>query len=380
MVVTLTLMVLLTILALGMLSLSAVALRSSALNGEDGVARANARLALSLAIAELQKHAGPDQRVTGRADLLDESVANPMWTAVWNSGGGEPAYLVSGNEQLAIDLTSKPTDHPGEYFKPDVTLDPTESVEIFGTTLPQNERVSIPLIDIKGERDGAYAYWVSDEGLKARFNRENPYRPGNTFADRQLASGVSQSNSTRYASDDLKIKWPEENPKAARVVSLAQGQLIATDSEDFANRYFHDLTPYSRGLLTDVKHGGLKRDLTLAFENEDVFTRWFGRNQESETRSPVVTEGGYTKTGNPEKFFISDEFQKQSGKEVGPNWGTMCHYYNIHKKTGAPFFDLLFPHPTSGIQLRKTDWNPYTEYFDPTYGNAQVLDGLPAYQ
>ena len=369
-------MVLLSILALGMLSLSTVALRSTGNHSNDSVARANARLALSLAIAELQKHAGPDQRVTGRADLLDESVANPMWTAVWNSSGGEPAYLVSGNEQLGIDLETKPSAHPAGYFKPDSSLGGSVSMELFGMALPSDKRVRAPLVEIKGERDGAYAYWVSDEGVKARFNRENPFKTGNPFADKQLASGISQKDSTRYASDDLKSKWPATLPNASRVVSISQGQLVAPDEEDFAIKYFHDLTPYSRGLLTDVKKGGLKRDLTLAFENEDVFERWFGRRQQSERRGIVVTEGGYTQQGSPEKFFISDAFWRTSGQEVGPNWGTMCHYYNIHKKTGSPFLDPIFPHPAAGIQLRKTDWNPYTKFVDLSHGDVGEASDL----
>ncbi len=59
-VVTLTLMVLLSILALGLLSLSSVALRTTGIRSDASIARANARVALSLAIAEIQKHAGPD--------------------------------------------------------------------------------------------------------------------------------------------------------------------------------------------------------------------------------------------------------------------------------------------------------------------------------
>jgi len=121
-VVTLTLMVLLAILALGLLSLSSVALRSSGIQSDTATARANARMALSLAIAELQKHAGPDQRVTARADLLDASSPNPAWTGVWNSRGGQPAYLVSGNEHSSIDLASLPTSHPAGYRKPDTVL------------------------------------------------------------------------------------------------------------------------------------------------------------------------------------------------------------------------------------------------------------------
>lgn len=48
-------------------------------------ARANAKQALKLAIGKLQETAGPDQRVTARADILDSNIARPLLTGVWNS-------------------------------------------------------------------------------------------------------------------------------------------------------------------------------------------------------------------------------------------------------------------------------------------------------
>ena len=67
-VVTLSLMILLTLIAVGLLSLSAVSLRSSSQGVAQAEAQANARMALMLAIGELQKQLGPDQRVSMTAD------------------------------------------------------------------------------------------------------------------------------------------------------------------------------------------------------------------------------------------------------------------------------------------------------------------------
>ncbi|MGB2429464.1 MAG: hypothetical protein ACPIGG_08250, partial [Akkermansiaceae bacterium] len=70
-VATVSMMVLLTLVALGMLSLSTIEQRSSGENEENmRIARANARMALMIALGELQEAAGPDQRVTATASIL----------------------------------------------------------------------------------------------------------------------------------------------------------------------------------------------------------------------------------------------------------------------------------------------------------------------
>ena len=60
-VVTISLMVLLTVLAFGLLTLSASQLRNSGLDAHRQQARFNARLALVIAIGEMQEQIGPDR-------------------------------------------------------------------------------------------------------------------------------------------------------------------------------------------------------------------------------------------------------------------------------------------------------------------------------
>ena len=74
-VVTLSLMILLTVIAVGLLTLSSISLRSSTQGQAMAVAQANARLALTLAIGDLQKSLGCDQRVTAAAEILPTAKA-----------------------------------------------------------------------------------------------------------------------------------------------------------------------------------------------------------------------------------------------------------------------------------------------------------------
>lgn len=80
-VVTLSLMVLLTVIAIGLLSLSSTSLRSSA-NGEaQSQAVANARMAVTMALGELQKEAGDDRRITADASLSKSPTqSHLLWT------------------------------------------------------------------------------------------------------------------------------------------------------------------------------------------------------------------------------------------------------------------------------------------------------------
>ena len=382
-IVTLTLMILLTVIAVGLLTLSTVSLRASSNASAMAVAQANARLAMMLAIGELQKHAGSDQRVTGRADILNAASPNPAWTAVWNSKGGLPAYLVSGNEGSNMDLntTPPPASQPASYFKPDTKLtDDKTSVALLASNLPSTQLpVRVPLVkvvDPAGKTTGNYGYWISDEGVKARFNMKNPYAPGEPYASQQSAAALAQSNSTRYASADLKTNWPADNKNSKLAITLAQGQLVAPNAAKFSQTYFHGLTPYSRGLLVDVKNGGLKRDLTQAFDDDGVFQKWFGATPVSENPKSgknhlgtgndyPIPVTGYKADGAPEKFFISNKYFLRT-KFTGPNWGSMRFFYRAAENVTAGSSGIVYPYPSVNAQMRKNTWNPYTDYEEGT--------------
>ena len=72
-VVTLSMMILLTVVAVGLLSLSSITLRASNQGKAQQTAREHARIALLLAIGELQRYASQDQRLTATADIAGTS-------------------------------------------------------------------------------------------------------------------------------------------------------------------------------------------------------------------------------------------------------------------------------------------------------------------
>ena len=109
-VVTLSLMILLTIIAVGLLSLSSISLRSSSAEQLNREARQNARMALMLAIGELQTATGPDQRVTAPARIQGPEVAQQHLTGVWQGwkwdGTGSPDFKSRKTSQFLRWLAS----------------------------------------------------------------------------------------------------------------------------------------------------------------------------------------------------------------------------------------------------------------------------------
>ena len=82
-VVTLSLMIPLTVIAVGLLLLSSISLRSTSQTSAASSARSNARLALMLALGDLQNHLGPDQSVSSTASAVGAGSGQPHLTGAW---------------------------------------------------------------------------------------------------------------------------------------------------------------------------------------------------------------------------------------------------------------------------------------------------------
>ena len=73
-VLALSLMSLVFLLVVSLVSLVGTDLNLSELRKQKVIAQANARMGMMVAMGEIQKHLGPDTRVTATADILDERV------------------------------------------------------------------------------------------------------------------------------------------------------------------------------------------------------------------------------------------------------------------------------------------------------------------
>ncbi len=281
-IVTLSLMILLTVIAVGLLSLSSISLRASSQSSDMTVARSNARMALMLAIGELQKNAGLDTRVTARADLLDEN--NPPVLGVWKSWEGTnhnsagrpiaPDYSNHKNARFLAWLTSASAEASMAQV-PD-TKNAALKVKLVGektvgTADPDRRQIYLtPTKVAVNQQRGGYAWWVSGENQKARIPR--PYEPATSDAATWsvLAKSHSTADPAPFSLDNLlthsSLKDPAAIAPGSKSITIQQGNLLGSPTK-ISQEFFHDLSANSVGLLTNTATGGWRKDLTLVTEN-----------------------------------------------------------------------------------------------------------------
>ena len=142
------------------------------------------------------------------------------------------------------------------------------------------KHVTAPLVDLKSPDStdivGRYAWWVGDEGVKANMAATVEKLPSaaSGAADRLkfLASSPNRGFPTlgspwnQWLPDSGGSMHANTSGKLAtrRQVVLADSGLVDEEKDRF-----HDFTVSSAGVMSDSKYGGLKKDLSIAFEIPD---------------------------------------------------------------------------------------------------------------
>jgi Tfp pilus assembly protein PilX len=262
-IITISLMVLLTILALGMLSLSSVSIRTSARGEANAIARANARLALMMAIGELQKEMGPDSRISAPYDAgTMPSGGQPRWTAVYDAwqrpaNPTTPESPSSRTLKFRKWLTSGANQATGGPAGTGETI-PLVGQKSLAPTAAPTAQINAPMHSLTAATNqGRFAWWTSDESVKAKVNAG----PNSTPVSRPLSDAQSPPYIGHKAITELKnFDWKPGQRSA--VVSTASTNLAAGLGTGGLGRFSHDVTVYSNGVIADVRAGRLKRDLS----------------------------------------------------------------------------------------------------------------------
>jgi hypothetical protein len=254
-VVTLSLMVLLTVVAVGLLALSSISLRASSHGVAMSEARANARMALVLALGGLQKELGPDQRISvpGGQQLEEgDKSAGSQWTGVYDAwpAGDETRpspvfrrWLISGDDSVVSDSSAPGTSMPSASK---VRLVPADA---------DHDAVEAGLIEAS---TGAFAWWVGDQNMKAKLGGAVDPADDAVAAANRLQSAPRAAHEVFFGSSAVAA----DAPQLDRLASIRTAELLAPSRDPL----FHDATTVSLGLLTNVRAGGFRKDLNFLME------------------------------------------------------------------------------------------------------------------
>lgn len=286
-------MTLIALLALGMTSLASIEIRRAALTDHTTLAKSNARLALMQAIGQLQESMGPDQRVSASANLLGTDLDQPQWTGVWRTtrsdgssffkrddlAGGlsdsrSSSAATAGSEVMRwlISGSGDPRSGPGSDA---VTLDDTHPIS-------KVRAGKVPLRNSKGANSGHMAWWTGDLGTRANIQTGNSNGEPESKVWRSLLA--SRSADPRMMSGNAGFSDAD-----IRRLATSSSADLTPAGEPWTRNHHFDFTVDSRGVLCDVRNGGLKRDLTPFFQSEGTIADWRGLRGVTDV-DPIVDE------------------------------------------------------------------------------------------
>ncbi len=383
-VVTLSLMILLTIIAVGLLSLSSISLRTSAASSAQSTARANARMAMMIALGQLQKACGPDQVVTGTAELAQGTSTtlpkHPAWTGAWKSAPignppntspntSPPQWLVSGNNP---DPNTQLTAGNSALFAKGSTAT--------GASDAAKADLRAAWVNLTGANGkGRYAYWIGDEGTKAKINiAKPPALAGGASNAEKYSRSQSAQDSGLYQVD--RTRWKNADPingiDKSKLITMGTASLAIPDADtlkksELPRYYLHDLTTGGYGLPVNVKDGGVKTDLSVVFDRSqqskpfvaDLLGDFPSATSWKNTGKYYLfgsVANGYTKVSNADKFYFSKTIRDKSSFGAGPNWGILWNYARLWENiTGGNTASITPLDPPVMINLRQGKWGPY---------------------
>ncbi|CAA6695211.1 Unannotated [Lentimonas sp. CC19] len=397
-VIALSLMAFVLLLILSMVTLIQVETEQSARNTKIQSARQNALLGLNIALADLQKTAGPDARITATADILSDRAtiadSQKLVTGVWKSN--DIANQIDANlsatdihkwsvrkgannstaQDAATGINALTWENGPEWLlsseQPITSLDTLDLESInpsLGTValLRTKQRLAtgrpgvitieteagvVPILDA-GATTGGYAWWIGDEGVKIKINSNESFAPAGTTEEDLLAlannfsPAFNQWTELSLSDDD----WKEDLSKYFDTSNiLSSTSYSPTQKEEKIIELADHWTAHSFGVLSNVRDGGLKKDLSRGLGDQFDTTlagrpMWWVR-----TNSDYYLKGGlwdvaqsYANSYRPYPLWLAGfgDGSAPAEDQVGDYNSTSNYYYikNINNDGPAGFTD-----------------------------------------
>ena len=391
--ITITLLSFVVLLLVGLATYTRIETAISGNTQKQAQARQNALLALDVALGQLQKHAGPDQRVTATAASFGGGTGTNRYTGVWDAtttGTTPNTWLVSGNETNAL------------AFKPTTTLTATNAAELVGlkTSALAND-VRVPLVPITtvgvpGQATtatiGRYGWWVGDQGVKAPVavldkSASVSYSPWTDTGSTDLRERIRQQISLGALASDATaaILFDAQSSTNATLVS----KLPTTNQLTFLNKStsgtlglaglqarFHDWSPDNFNVLANTasNSSGLRQDLSLdpSLIGSAAKT-WLDYTTYMEAPVDAATSD-FPPVPDITLSSLRRRYVMQPGPPaIAPVLSYFLLSFNIRTKEGLPGLNPLEARAFWKVGL----WNPYTSSFLPESNLRVEVTGLP---
>ena len=273
---TLLLVTLFALLLMALAVFTKVETRISDNTLKQAQARQNARMALNIALGQLQKYAGPDTRVTATAEAFGAASGTSRYTGVWDSSVPGPApltWLVSGNEGAnPLDVTPAGAGNPVEL------VGANSSGTVNDIIVPKQ---AITSANVPGQAGGIttgnYAWWVGDQGVKAAVSLPDhtegiTYPPFDSAELRrrirqQLALGAGPVDAAGHVI--FESRDAANASLAPNVMDLTQLAFLrgpdgtAVVGQSVVQQNFHTWSANNHAVLANTMSGGLRQDLSL---------------------------------------------------------------------------------------------------------------------
>lgn len=397
---TITLLAFLVLLLVGLATYTRIETAIVGNSQRQAQARENALLALNVALGQLQKHAGPDRRVTATAEAFSNGPGTSHYTGVWATDG-DPltplTWLVSGNELSDTNGTAVPL-----AVTPDSAITTANSVALVSTNTSRTANdVLVRLVPITAPGVpgvsagvsapiGRYAWWVGDQGVKAPVAVPDttdaiafaPYDSADlrTRIRQQIAMGAGAADGNSGA--------PVFETRDTNNAPLVAGQkIIATNQLAFlrssantalgltrVQQNFHAWSPNNFAVLANTKAGGLRQDLSL---KPDLLGNGFAAwaNYTSYMEDPAA---GAASAFPPMPEITNDSIRRRhvitpalfsSDTGISPVLNYFYILFGVRKQNAnAPY--------TLSLRWAAALWNPYTSALVPEDLRLEI-SGLP---
>ena len=373
------------------------------------LARSNAVLGMSVAVSQLQTSLGVDSAISFPAAIFDadpdtvkiEGVKTPYIVGALpldinnagktfrelqqeraqsldplrNGGGqGDPRlnWLISSQKPLKNPVSETMRDLNTEVVLLATYKALEDYPETFGgavSSTKKNEQIDVFAGKVGIGGTGSYAWWVSDESMKAKINLSRPekYLDGKTTGSAETFGAPADTRIPQIshlafidAFSNLQLNpflpdFSEDAVKTlSKISSMDEVALLDSTMAQWGKDNKGDYTTYSYGIPVDVTQGKLKQDLSVYFHKN-------GNNLGIKDSDPII------RGHDNDKDYIGPDYEIKNYDINIPRMGLLRDWATMLEDAGDKFEDGIKARPHVNKQndtrhglhpvISKAGWN-----------------------